>query len=176
MQCEKSKHPVAVRGREADETFLYIRFDEVVSLVMPVVDSAIGVFISSGQESRYKARLIEQFEDCGFVAYCIENEEKEPGWPDVLVTHALDNRFLLVETKVSDKNGVIKFEQTQPLFYVRNEAKLPIHIYAFDVRYQRTVIVPPIVIIKNRSLRYKLPDIADATYRFGIHGYSEVCR
>lgn len=171
----RSNNPVAVRGRNADETFLYMPFDEPKVLRIGAQSAWRGTTISKGQESLYKALLIACFEDCGFVAYCIENEEKEPGWPDVLVTRALDNRFLLVEVKVSDNKGVIKFESSQPLFYVRNGLKLPIHIYAFDVRYKRTILVPPSDVIKGRSLRYRLPDEGEVdlleTYAFGNRGY-----
>lgn len=47
----------------------------------------------------------------------IENEEKEPGFPDLLcVTHG-GSYAQFFETKVAEKGGIFKFEHTQPLFY-----------------------------------------------------------
>jgi hypothetical protein len=61
----------------------------------------------------------------------IENEEKESGFPDSLeMFEGFDNGIgdiylspsQLVEYKVSDQNGDIKFQKRQPLFYKRNNA------------------------------------------------------
>ncbi len=47
----------------------------------------------------------------------VENEEKEPGFPDLLcVTHG-GSYAQFFEIKVARKGGIFKFENTQPLFY-----------------------------------------------------------
>lgn len=49
----------------------------------------------------------------------VENEEKVPGFPDVLCIRN-DGRAELHEMKLADKSGRFKMERTQPRFYVRH--------------------------------------------------------
>lgn len=62
----------------------------------------------------------------------IETEETVLGFPDVLAITS-ENKAVLYEFKYSNKQGVIKFQPTQPAFYKENN-KLDIEILAFDVR------------------------------------------
>lgn len=62
----------------------------------------------------------------------IETEETVLGFPDVLAITS-ENRAVLYEFKYSNKQGVIKFQPTQPSFYKENK-KLDIEIIAFDTR------------------------------------------
>lgn len=48
----------------------------------------------------------------------VENEEKVPGFPDVLCIRN-DGRAEFHEMKLADKNGRFKMERTQPRFYAR---------------------------------------------------------
>lgn len=53
---------------------------------------------------------------------CIETEETCPGFPDVIVTdRSLFDPVSFIEYKVSDENGVINFQRSQPLFYLKHK-------------------------------------------------------
>lgn len=58
---------------------------------------------------RYNGRYTDVFE--------VENEEKVPGFPDVLCIHN-DGTAEFHEMKLADKSGRFKMERTQPRFYV----------------------------------------------------------
>ena len=50
----------------------------------------------------------------------VENEEKEPGFPDLLVVHTsgyMAGQAQFFEMKVADKSGAFHMEPTQPRFY-----------------------------------------------------------
>ena len=85
----------------------------------------------------------------------VENEEKAPGTPDVFVFSG--GYCALYEFKLSDKKGVIKFQDTQPLFY-KQHPKLDIKIIAWDAPRQRAVVIYPETILAAKSLRYKIPE------------------
>lgn len=85
-------------------------------------------------EKEFKRYMIETMK--GTKSYLgifeIETEETVLGFPDVLaITN--ENRAVLYEFKYSNKQGVIKFQPTQPAFYKENK-KLDIEIIAFDTR------------------------------------------
>lgn len=85
-------------------------------------------------EKEFKRYMIETMK--GTKSYLgifeIETEETVLGFPDVLaITN--ENRAVLYEFKYSNKQGVIKFQPTQPSFYKENK-KLDIEIIAFDTR------------------------------------------
>jgi hypothetical protein len=86
----------------------------------------------------------------------IENEEKEPGMPDVLALLPSAPAFF-TEFKCSDKHGVIEFKKSQPLFY-RQYRDLLIQIIAWDCREKgRVVHLDPAEVINAKTLRIKLP-------------------
>lgn len=74
------------------------------------------------QESDFKAKKIKEWEKLPTVdkVYCIETEETEPGFPDVMLRNSAGG-YEFYEFKVSDANGVIKFKRSQPAFYRRNK-------------------------------------------------------
>lgn len=85
-------------------------------------------------EKEFKRYMIETMK--GTKSYLgifeIETEETVLGFPDVLaITN--ENRAVLYEFKYSNKQGVIKFQPTQPAFYKENN-KLDVEIIAFDTR------------------------------------------
>jgi hypothetical protein len=91
----------------------------------------------------------------------IENEEKEPGMPDVLAVHpSLPATF--IEFKYANKNGVIEFQYSQPRFY-RQHDDLNIQILAWDGRMGgRVIFIEPSEVVAAKSLRIALPeDIPD---------------
>jgi hypothetical protein len=86
----------------------------------------------------------------------IENEEKEPGMPDLLSMERERPAFF-TEIKCADKNGIIEFQKTQPLFY-RRHSKMRIQILAWDTPRNRCVHIHPEEVIAAKSLKIKLPD------------------
>lgn len=85
-------------------------------------------------EKGFKRYLMNELKNTkNFLAlFEIETEETVLGFPDVLAI-TRENRAVLYEFKYSNKQGVIKFQPTQPAFYKENN-KLDIEILAFDVR------------------------------------------
>jgi hypothetical protein len=111
--------------------------------MMQVIDMGNfgGCIIFPGEEQRFKTTVINNQRSKILQVFEIENEEKEPGFPDSLeilrgTAHAdgypYINLSILVEYKVSDKNGIIKFESKQPLFY-KNNSFLMIVVRAWSV-------------------------------------------
>lgn len=60
----------------------------------------------------------------------IENEEKEPGFPDFMKVDFMGRAFFY-ETKFARKGGRFKFESTQPRFY-KAHPTLDIHVVVWD--------------------------------------------
>ncbi len=90
-----------------------------------------------GEEQKFKTACMRRYKSLfDWKSFEIENETKEPGFPDTLEFHGpykqtvVGSRF--VEYKVSDENGWIEFEPAQPVFYKRN-ASLPIKVRAYSV-------------------------------------------
>jgi hypothetical protein len=95
----------------------------------------------------------------------IENEEKEPGMPDVL-TLIPDSPAFFTEFKYAGKNGVIEFQKSQPLFY-RQHRDLRIQILAWDYRMGgRVVYLDPSEVIGAKFLRITLPEDIDAAIEY----------
>ena len=69
----------------------------------------------------------------------IENEEKEPGFPDLLcVTHGRSYAQFF-ETKVARKGGIFKFENTQPRFY-KQHPFMRIMVVVWDTEQRRIYV------------------------------------
>lgn len=77
-------------------------------------------------------------------AFEIENEEKEPGFPDVLVVNYFDEA-LFFETKVAWKGGRFTMEKTQPRFYAAHP-DLHIRVIVFDTEEHKVYSIPKEVI------------------------------
>jgi hypothetical protein len=108
-------------------------------------------------EQGFKQDVIKSFKhNVPFAAvFEIENEEKEPGMPDLLSMERERPAFF-TETKYADKNGVIEFQKTQPLFY-RKHSKMRIQILAWDTPRNRCVHIHPEEVIAAKSLKITLP-------------------
>jgi hypothetical protein len=116
-----------------------------------------GRVYAPGQEDEFKrdfikaaARVVPEFE-----CFQIENEEKEPGFPDAIVLSG-KGTYTLYEFKMSDKKGNIKFEKTQLLFYKRHP-NLRIFVAAWDVPCQAIRFIGAEKIVAARKLTYRLP-------------------
>ncbi len=85
----------------------------------------------------------------------IETEETVLGFPDVLaITN--ENKAALYEFKYSNKQGVIKFQPTQPAFYKANK-ELDIEIIALDIRFNNYHIIQACELFTEKG-RYKISD------------------
>jgi hypothetical protein len=107
-------------------------------------------------EQEFKQAVLKVWKKSNPEAVCfeIENEEKEPGMPDVLtINPSLPAHF--TEFKYSDKHGVIEFKKSQPLFY-RQHRDLLIQILAWDCRGEgRVVHLEPSEVINAKRLRIR---------------------
>jgi hypothetical protein len=76
--------------------------------------------------------------------YCevfeIENEEKEPGFPDLLCIDLCTSHSMFFEIKVAEKGGVFKFEPTQPRFY-KLHPMLRIQVVVWDAQERKVYCI-----------------------------------
>ena len=72
--------------------------------------------------------------------FYIETEETVAGFPDVMETITISagscTQAFFYEFKFSSKNGVVKFQPTQPAFYKKN-SELTIKVVAYNVQSKR---------------------------------------
>jgi len=112
-------------------------------------------------EDSFKAAVLKVWKKDSprYTRFEIENEEKEPGMPDVL---SMSNNLpaFFTEFKISDNRSVITFQPTQPLFYKRN-AELHIDILAWDVPRKRVVHIKPSEVLKVKGLKFTIPEDID---------------
>jgi hypothetical protein len=109
-------------------------------------------------EREFKQAVLKSWGRCwpGYTFFEIENEEKEPGMPDVLaVSSFLPACF--TEFKYADKRGIIEFQKSQPHFYRRHSGLL-IQILAWDCRMGgRMVCLESSEASDAKALRILLP-------------------
>ena len=74
------------------------------------------------------------------VVFEIENEEKEPGFPDLLRVDFMGRAFFY-EIKVARKRGRFTFESTQPRFY-KSHPMLNIMVIVWDAETHTVVFIP----------------------------------
>ena len=76
--------------------------------------------------------------------YCevfeIENEEKEPGFPDLLCIDLDSSHSMFFEIKVASKGGIFKFEPTQPRFY-KLHPMLRIQVIVWDAQEKKVYCI-----------------------------------
>jgi hypothetical protein len=123
---------------------------------MRIIDGLVHGPFKSEQE--FKRSVIRAWQKSGLnqTFFEIENEEKEPGMPDVLAVLPSLPAFF-TEFKYADKNGVIEFRKSQPLFYWQHPDLL-IQILAWDSRAEgRVVHLDPSEVVEAKALRITLP-------------------
>jgi len=131
-----------------------------------------------GQEQAFKKEMIQKSRNSGLTVFEIENEEKEPGFPDSEELYILKGSTLIeqaglgiggialvgltfVEYKVSNEKGLIEFEPKQPLFY-RKHATLPIVVRAWSVpdqlgfEYQAYSVLKRLIIRQDGSIWFNV--------------------
>jgi hypothetical protein len=130
---------------------------------MKIIDGLVSGPFKNEQE--FKQAVLKAWKrndtDLRYTYFEIENEEKEAGMPDTLSIGAEVPAYF-TEFKYADKNGVIEFKKSQPLFY-RQHSRLLIQILAWDRRYNRVVHIAPSDIIAAKSLRFTLPENIETT-------------
>lgn len=81
--------------------------------------------------------------------FFIETEETEFGFPDVLaIQHEEDgtNAAMFFEFKVTDKKDRIKFQRTQPAWYIRNKELQPT-VVVWHNRKKTFMYFPTILVV-----------------------------
>ena len=68
-------------------------------------------------EADFKKDFVDALRKEGYTVFCVETEETEPGFPDVMAIH--DGMTSFFEMKITDKKGIFKMQKTQPVFYKR---------------------------------------------------------
>ena len=81
----------------------------------------------------------------------IENEEKEPGFPDVLCVYK-SGQAAFFEMKVASSSGRFKMESTQPRFYSQHE-DMDISVVVYDKENERICVIDAWQ-IKDRVLKH----------------------
>lgn len=83
-------------------------------------------------EQAFKVSYIEHLKSLYLcTVFEVENEEKEPGFPDLLCIKENTQEASFYEIKVARKGGIFKFEPTQPRFY-KAHPELNIQVIVWD--------------------------------------------
>jgi hypothetical protein len=123
---------------------------------MKFIDGLVHGPFKNEQEFKQAVLKAWRGDNRQYTFFEIENEEKEPGMPDVLAVHPSEPAYF-TEFKYAGKGGVIEFRKSQPLFY-RQHRDLPMQILAWDGRAGgRVVYLDPSEVISAKTLRVTLP-------------------
>ena len=93
------------------------------------------MYIKCRNEQQFKNLYVKkEIETDGLYAFCVESESTVLGFPDVMTVDYKDgHKAKFYEFKYSNKNGMIKFQPTQPAFY-RQHLGLDIMISAYNCK------------------------------------------
>jgi len=111
-------------------------------------------------EAAFKAAVLKVWDkrSSDYTRFQIENEEKEPGMPDVLSISGLPYcPAHFTEFKITDAEGAVTFRKTQPLFYKRH-SDLRIEVLVWDVPRGRVVRIMPQEVVAAKTLRITIPE------------------
>lgn len=90
-------------------------------------------------EADFKRDFMEELRKAGGTSFCIESEETEPGFPDVLEIKG--GKAVLYEMKLANKKGIFKMQKTQPRFY-KTYPNLKIYVVIWDNGMHNYLTVP----------------------------------
>lgn len=90
-------------------------------------------------EADFKRDFVEELRKAGGTPFCIESEETEPGFPDVL--DVKNGEALFFETKITDRHGIFKMQKSQPRFY-KTYPNLHIYVVIWDNGMHNYLTVP----------------------------------
>ena len=122
-----------------------------------ITELVTGPFKNEQEFKHAVLKVWEQENKTSLLSYTnfeIENEEKEPGMPDVLAICAVRPAYF-IEFKFVGSNGVIEFQKSQPLFY-KKHSNLFIQILVWDVRYSCVVCLESTEVVARKALRFTL--------------------
>jgi hypothetical protein len=115
-------------------------------------------------EAKFKAAIIKLWKSEGIFdeIFCIETEETEPGFPDVMVKLNDQEVYKFFEFKVSDAKGLIEFTKNQPRFYLFHRG-MDIQVLALDNRVpfdkdSRSMVMFPVSKIFEKGGQFELSD------------------
>jgi hypothetical protein len=132
---------------------------------MKIIDGLVHAPFKDEQDFKHSVLKVWRRDHPEQTFFEIENEEKEPGMPDVLAM-ALSCPAFFTEFKYADKNGVIEFKRSQPLFY-RQNPDVFMQILAWDGRAGgRVVHLEPAEVVDTESLRITLPADIDEVVEY----------
>lgn len=127
---------------------------------MTVIENLVsGPFRDEQEFKRAAMRAWERNSGGHYTCFEIENQEKEPGMPDVLAMSRVYPAYF-AEFKYA-RDSVIEFTKAQPLFY-KSHPDLLIWILVWDAGLNRVIQVKPAEAVKARTLRMKIPLLIDA--------------
>lgn len=90
-------------------------------------------------EAAFKSWFVDVLRGDGGTPFCIETEETEPGFPDVLEIKG--GKAVLYEMKLANKKGIFKMQKTQPLFYKKHQ-NLQIYVVVWDNAMGNYISIP----------------------------------
>ena len=90
-------------------------------------------------EAAFKSWFVDVLRGDGGTPFCIETEETEPGFPDVLEIKG--GKAVLYEMKLANKKGIFKMQKTQPLFYKKHQ-NLQIYVVVWDNAMSNYISIP----------------------------------
>lgn len=97
------------------------------------VVNGLGLKGSYKNEQAFKMDWIAKSKERGLpddIFFEVENEEKEPGFPDVMKI-GFTQKVSFYEMKITSANGTFKMQPTQPLFY-RTHPTLDISVMVYS--------------------------------------------
>ena len=120
-------------------------------------------------EADFKKDFVALLRESGCTVFCIETEETEPGFPDVLAIKDGETKFL--ELKITDRKGIFKMQKTQPRFY-KMYPNLHIAVVVWDNGMQNYISIPAHMVAdwcaEQGSLKLDIrPFLYAATYAEG---------
>lgn len=90
--------------------------------------------------------------------FYIETEETEEGFPDVIAVKCEEggyNNTVFFEFKVTDKRDRIKFQRSQPAWYIRNKILTPT-IVIWHNRLQKFIYLPSMLAVEQINDRLEI--------------------
>ena len=90
-------------------------------------------------EAEFKRDFVEALREIGGTLFCIETEETEPGFPDVLEINGAES--VLYEMKITDRHGIFKMQKSQPRFY-KMYPNLKIYVVVWDNGMHNYLSIP----------------------------------
>lgn len=121
--------------------------------VRDIVRSLPKINFGFSTENKFKQHLLKGMKTDNDMYYYfeVENEEKEPGMPDILAVNKVTKEASFIEVKLAKSNGDIKFQPTQPRWYAWHP-HISVIVVAWLPVCNKAVIVEVEQVIKLKKL------------------------